>query len=169
MTDRTAEAAATPWRRPVPWYIPTFNPIARAVLHAGAPLGPNALVTIIGRRSGVPRTTPLAIIDAGGRRWVWSPYGDVEWVRNLRAAGRAIITLRRRTEEVTAIELDHAARLDFFRDVLRPKAHQMALGVWFIRYVDGVDPDDPETAAADRPVFELVRANGAGERTTSSI
>jgi deazaflavin-dependent oxidoreductase (nitroreductase family) len=156
MTDRTAANSATPWRRPLPWFIPRLNPIARAVLHAGAPLGPNALVTIVGRRSGLPRTTPLAIIDAHNRRWVWSPYGDVDWVRNLRASGRATITHRRRTEEVIAIELDHRARVDFFRNVLRPKAHAMAFGVWFIRSVDGVDPDDPETTAVDRPVFELV-------------
>ena len=28
-----------------------------------------------GRTSGLPRTTPLAIIDVSGRRWVWAPVG----------------------------------------------------------------------------------------------
>jgi len=47
-----------------------------------------------GRTSGLPRTTPLAVIEVDGRRWVWSPWGEVHWVRNLRAAGRDVVTFR---------------------------------------------------------------------------
>jgi len=43
----------------------------------------------------------------------------------------------------------------FFRDILRPVAHGMPFGVQFIRIVDGVDVDDPMTAAEGRRVFEL--------------
>ncbi len=106
-------------------------------------LGFNGLITIRGRKSGLPRTTPLAIIEVSGRRWVWSPWGDVHWVRNLRAAGGATITVRGRAEEVIATELDAAQRDAFFRDVLGPVARAMPLGVRFIRIVDGVDLDDP--------------------------
>jgi deazaflavin-dependent oxidoreductase (nitroreductase family) len=120
-----------------------------------APLGFNALVTIRGRTTGEPRTTPLAVIDVAGRRWVWSPWGDVNWVRNLRAAGRATITTRGREEDVRATELDPAERVAFFRDVLRPVAHEMRGGVAFVRIVDGVDVDRPEEEAAGRCVFEL--------------
>jgi hypothetical protein len=70
----------------VPRWIPFFNAIARVLLVAGVPMGFNGLVTIPGRRSGLPRTTPVAIIAVAGRRWVWAPAGDVQWVRNLRAA-----------------------------------------------------------------------------------
>ncbi len=69
---------------------------------AGVPMAINGLITIPGRTSGLPRTTGVAIIQAKGRRWVWAPWGDVQWVRNLRAAGRVTITLRRRKEEVQA-------------------------------------------------------------------
>ena len=138
-----------------PPFVTFFNPITRFLLRAGVPLGFNGLITIRGRTSGLLRTTPVAIIDVAGRRWVWCPWGDVHWVRNLRASGRATITVRGRKEEVRATELDPAERVAFFRDVLGPVARGMRGGVWFIRTVDGVDLDDPVEAAEGRPVFEL--------------
>ena len=135
--------------------INVLNAIARPLLAAGMPMGFNGLVTIRGRKSGQPRTTPVAIIESGGRRWVWAPWGEVNWVQNLRAAGRATIEVRRQTEDVTATELDPAQRLEFFCDVLRPVAKRMPGGMWFIRTVDGVDLDRPQEAAENRPVFEL--------------
>jgi deazaflavin-dependent oxidoreductase (nitroreductase family) len=138
-----------------PWWVTVFNPIARRVLATGVPLGFNGLMTIRGRQSGLPRTTPLAIIEVSGRRWVWSPWGEVHWVRNLRAAGRATIEVRGRKEDVSATELDSTQRVDFFRDVLGPVARSMPLGTWFIRAVDGVDLDRPVEEAEGRRVFEL--------------
>src|SRR5829696_8932537 len=90
----------------LPWYVPLINPIARFLLAAGVPMGPNVLVTICGRKSGLPHTTPLTVVEMGGRRWLMAPYGEVNWVRNLRAAGRATITVGSRKEEVTAVELE---------------------------------------------------------------
>jgi deazaflavin-dependent oxidoreductase (nitroreductase family) len=135
--------------------INVFNAIARPVLAAGLPMGFNGLMTIRGRKSGEPRTTPVAIIEVSGRRWVWAPWGEVHWVRNLRAAGRATIEVRRQTEDVTATELDPAQRVEFFRYVLGPLARRIPMGMWFIRTVDGVDLKRPKEAAANRPVFEL--------------
>ena len=149
MNDQTAAAAR------VPWVVPLFNPIAKRLLAAGVPLGFNGLITIRGRKSGLPRTTAVAIIAVGGRRWVWCPWGDVHWVRNLRAAGHATITLRGRKEEVQATELDPAQRVAFFRDTLLPLARGIPFGVRFIRILDGVDLNHPVEAAEGRPVFEL--------------
>jgi deazaflavin-dependent oxidoreductase (nitroreductase family) len=139
----------------IPRRVRFFSPILKFLLVAGVPMGPNGLITIRGRKSGLPRTTPLAIIDVGGKRWVWAPWGEVNWVRNLRAAGRGTITVRRRREEVIATELDATQRVEFFRDVLGPLARSIPLGVLFIRIVDGVDLDDPVEAAEGRRVFEL--------------
>jgi len=138
-----------------PWWVTIFTPITRSLLGTRIPMGFNGLITIRGRKSGLPRTTPVAIIEVSGRRWVWAPWGEVNWVRNLRAAGRATITVRRRKEEVGAIELDPTQRVGFFRDTLGPLARSIPLGVTFIRIVDGVDLDHPSDAADGRPVFEL--------------
>src|SRR5215475_963438 len=96
-------AAAQTSSRHLPGWVPWFNPIARRLLAAGVPMGPNALITVRGRRSGLPRTTPITIVEASGGRWVLAPFGEVSWVHNLRNAGRATITRRRRKEEVTAV------------------------------------------------------------------
>ena len=135
--------------------INVFNAIAKPLLAAGVPMAFNGLLTVRGRTTGVPRTTALAIIEVDGRRWVWSPWGDVHWVRNLRAAGRATITVRRRKQAIRAVELQPTERVAFFRDTLRPLARGMRGGMWFIRTFDGVDLTDPVTAADGRPVFEL--------------
>ena len=150
MTARIDHAAHAPR------WVTIFTPITRSLLAARVPLGFNGLITIPGRVTGVPRTTPVAIIvDDAGRRWVWAPWGDVGWVRNLRAAGGATITVRGRSETVTAIEQDRAQRLVFFRDILSPIARRIPFGVSFIRIVDGTDLADPVAAADGRPVFEL--------------
>lgn len=138
-----------------PWYVRRFSPVLRALLDAGMPLASNGLITIRGRTSGLPRTTPVAIIEAGGRRWVWAPWGNVHWVQNLRVAGAATISKRGRSELVRASELDPAERVGFFRDVLGPVARSIPGGVTFIRLVDGVDLGRPEEAARGRVVFEL--------------
>ena len=138
-----------------PRWVTLFNPITRPLLAAGLPLGPNGLLTVPGRKSGLTRSTPLAIIEVDGRRWIWSPWGDVHWVRNLRAARRATITIRGRAEDITATELDRTERIEFFRDVLAPVARDMRLGMWFVRTVDGTDLDHPLEAAEGRVAFEL--------------
>lgn len=147
--------AHTPTAARVPWHVSLFGPIAKVLLAARVPIGFNGLITIRGRTSGLPRTTPLAIIEVSGRRWVWCPWGEVHWVRNLRAAGRATINVRGRTEDVTATELDPSQRLVFFRDTLAPFARRYRFGQLFVRIVDGVDLEDPVEAAQGRVVFEL--------------
>ncbi len=156
MIDRTTGATrAATQRRTAPLHVLLFGSVLKLLLRAGVPLGFNRLVTIRGRNSGLPRTTPLAVIELSGSRWVWAPWGDVQWVRNLRASGRATIIAQGRTEEVSATELDATQRIQFFRDKLGPLARSIRGGVAFIRIADGVDLDDPVEAADGRRVFEL--------------
>lgn len=139
----------------VPRSVSIFSPILKFLLVHGVPLGYNRLVTIRGRKSGLPRTAAIAVLEASGRRWVWAPWGEVHWVRNLRAAGVATVTVRGRKEEVRATELDPNERVEFFRDVLAPFARGIPFGFWFVRIVDGVDLRHPVEAAEGRRVFEL--------------
>src|SRR5881628_2130972 len=98
----------------VPFYVRLGNALTLTLLRAGFKLRgpyiffgnyPMYLLTVRGRKSGLPRTVSLAIIERNGKRYVGSPYGIVDWVRNLRAAGEAILTRGRRSESVTAREL----------------------------------------------------------------
>jgi len=108
-------------------------------LGAGEPFGYTGLITIPGRKSGLPRTTPVAILEVSGRRLGVVPWGDVHWVRNLRAAGRATITVRPRKEGLHATELDQTERVGFFRDVLGLLARGIPFGIHFVWMVDGVE------------------------------
>jgi deazaflavin-dependent oxidoreductase (nitroreductase family) len=140
----------------VPGYVGLFNPIARRVLRTGPLLGPNALITVRGRKSGQPRTTPVALVEIDGRRWVIGTFGDTNWVRNLRAAGEATLSVGRRREDVKANELAEDERISFFRDVLTPYVKRLRVGTILLAVLGARDiVDDPAAAAAKRPVFEL--------------
>jgi len=155
--EKSGRAGTGPVAR-VPLSVRVFSPILKALLTARVPLGYNRLVTIRGRASGLPRTTAIAVIEVSGRRWVWAPLGEVNWVRNLRAAGRATIHQRGgQTEEVRATELGADERITFFRDILAPFARSLPFGVTVIKLADGVDVTDAVKAAEGRRVFELHR------------
>lgn len=61
-----------------------INPLVSRLQAGGV-----ATLTVIGRRSGRPRTVPVIPVEVEGVRYLVSPYGESQWVRNLRAAGRA--------------------------------------------------------------------------------
>ncbi len=93
-----------------PLFVRAANVLTTTLLRAGVKLvGPGNypmyLLTVRGRTSGQPRTSPIVILEQHGKRYLASPYGIVNWVRNLRAAREAILTRGRRTETVNAREL----------------------------------------------------------------
>ena len=138
-----------------PWRVRFFGSILKALMVARIPLGPNRLVVIRGRKTGQPHTVPIAVLRVDGRRFVWAPWGEVNWVRNLRAARRATIIERNGQDEVMATELDAPQRVEFFRDILAPNARRIPFGFLFVRLMDGVDLNRPVEVAEDRRVFEL--------------
>jgi deazaflavin-dependent oxidoreductase (nitroreductase family) len=134
--------------------------ITGRLLGAGLPLGPNVMLTIQGRRTGQARSVPVAMVAVDGRHWVVGTYGDVQWTRNLRAAGEAELRVGRSVRGVLAVELSPAEAATWFRDVLQPSVQrQPAPWRLFTRILlRSVAPDiltDPEGAALRRPVFEL--------------
>ncbi len=140
-----------------PRFVGFFNPLAQRLLGAGIPLGPNALITIRGRKSGIDRTNPVALVEIEGRRWVIGTFGETNWVRNLRIAGEALVTAGKRREEVKARELSPSEATAFFRDVLGPYVKRIPLGRLMLGSVLGAKDIlvDPAVAAERRPVFEL--------------
>ena len=94
---------------PVPRFVRVANVLTTTLLRAGVALvgygQPMYLLTVRGRKSGEPRTTPIAIVEQQGQHYLFAPYGVVDWVRNLRAAGTAIVTRGRRPATIRATEL----------------------------------------------------------------
>ena len=81
------------------------NVLVTALLRAG--LGPprTYLLGVRGRKSGRLLTTPVTLVEEGGRRWLVAPYGEVGWVKNARAAGRVTLRRGRRAETRRIVEL----------------------------------------------------------------
>ena len=143
-----------------PAFIRASNPLARRLLKLGMPMGPNVLLTVRGRTSGQPRSAPVAIAAYGGHRWIIAAYGDVQWVRNLRAAGEGEVRRRNQVEHIRASELSPEAALAFYRDTMPAFVRSLPLfGRFFARLLFSVAGpevlDDPVAAAARHPVFEV--------------
>ena len=82
------------------------NALITTLLHAGVKLGTTSLLTVRGRKSGQPHTIPVLLIVQNGKRWLVAPYGVVQWVRNIRAAGTATLTRGRHSEVISVTELE---------------------------------------------------------------
>lgn len=64
-----------------PWLVRVLNPVFSRVLGAGLPGGPNALIGVRGRKSGVIRSFPASVMELGDRRYLQAAFGDVRHVR----------------------------------------------------------------------------------------
>lgn len=140
-------------------YARFYNPIISCLLRLGLPLGPQALLTVRGRNSGLPRNTPVALNPHGTSWLLVSVYGPVDWVGNLRAAGEAVVTMRRRTFRVTSHELTTDQAAPIVRDLLASLSPivRPVISPYFT-----TDPSAPLTAwqeeARKHPVFILTPA-----------
>src|SRR5215207_1738708 len=91
--DSSTRPRLDPRQRMAGGFLRLFNPLARWMISAGIPTGaPNVLLTVRGRRSGKPRTVPVAMLDLDGAWYVQSCFGETGWVANLRAADEATVT-----------------------------------------------------------------------------
>lgn len=132
------------------------NVIVSFLLRLGLPIGPQALLTVPGRRSGLPRTTPIALNACDDGWQLVSVYGEVDWVKNLRAAGSALVTRRLREVPVMVRELDAHQAAPILRDLVAAIGPLVRPVIG--RYFD-TDPTAPlqvwESEAARHPVFIL--------------
>ena len=151
----------TPAVTTIPSIVHRLQPLVNAALRIGIPMGPNVLMTIRGRKSGLPRTVAVAILRADGRDVVFSPFGEVAWVHNLRASGIAEIRRGRGRREVTAVELapDEAARyleIGLGEFMGAPVIGPMVAGWYGITRAS--TSDDYAAAARRHPAFALTEA-----------
>jgi deazaflavin-dependent oxidoreductase (nitroreductase family) len=62
-------------------------------------------LTVRGRKTGQPYSTPVTLVEKDGGRWLVAPYGEVGWVRNARVAEQVTLTRGKRFENVRIQEL----------------------------------------------------------------
>ena len=145
-------AASTGYRRTPFRHVINF--LSRAAITFG--LGPSHryLLTVVGRQSGRPYSTPVGLVIDGRQRWLVAPYGEVGWVRNARAAGRVKLGRRGRTQSYL---LEPAAVGEASRVLKAYLALEPITRPFFAARAD--DPVDAFAAEVGRhPVFRLVPA-----------
>lgn len=140
-----------------PRWLKPLNKVFMVVLRLGLPISrveSPVILTVPGRRTGKPRSTPVTPMDVDGSRYVVNGYPGADWVANVRAAGEATLTQGRRTEQVRLVELSQ----DEARPVLRAFPAAVPTGVELMKraglLTEGT-PDEVETLAGRCPVFRI--------------
>jgi deazaflavin-dependent oxidoreductase (nitroreductase family) len=133
-----------------------FNRIVAFFTRRGVSLLGSRVLAVRGRTSGEWRTTPVNLLDQGGRSYLVSPRGETQWVRNLRAAGSGELRLGSKVEAFRARELDEDEAVPVLRAYL--KRWKVEVGVFF----EGVGPDSTDAelraVAGRHPAFEVLPA-----------
>jgi hypothetical protein len=88
------------------------------------------------------------MVEFEGQRYVQSPFGNVNWVRNLRAAGTATLSWGRRHETVVATELSPEEAAPVIKSILAhaPKMIQAYFDVTAASPLEDVIRDAPNHA-----------------------
>jgi deazaflavin-dependent oxidoreductase (nitroreductase family) len=123
-------------------------------LFAGIGLTPkkSVMLEVKGRRSGEPRSVPVNWVEHDGNRYLVSPRGESEWVRNVRAGGGQAVLRHGKRESVRLEELPAGERAPIIQAYLRENA--MSTKQHF-----GIDPKSDiaefERIAHLHPVFRI--------------
>lgn len=156
MFRRSNELRLPAWLRPV-------NRVVVSLQRLGLRLGTIHVLTVPGRVTGAPRSTPVSPLTVDGRRFVIAGLPRSDWARNARAAGRGELARGRARRSVALHEVtDPALR----RAVMAAFPREVPHGVpFFVRVglVRGADPEQFALAADRVAVFEVAE-EGAGLR-----
>lgn len=131
-----------------------MNPFVVGLMRLGISVWGSRILEVRGRKSGAPRRTPVNLLEVDGRRYLVSPRGEGQWVRNVRAdGGRLALLLGRRRQELVAHELSDAEKTTILRAYLR--RWKMEVGMFFDGVTADSDEKDIQRIAGDHPVFLL--------------
>jgi deazaflavin-dependent oxidoreductase (nitroreductase family) len=109
-----------------------------------------------GRKSGEWRSTPVNLLTSGDDRYLVSPRGTTQWVRNIRSAGTGELRVGRRVEAFRVAEVPDDAKVPVLREYLRKWGWEVGA---FFEGVDKSATDDQLAAIAPGfPVFRVLTA-----------
>lgn len=137
-----------------PRYLKPMNKMMMAVQRLGIPTGPAMVLTVTGRKSGQPRSTPMTPFEFQGGLYVVAGYPGADWAANARAAGTGTLARGRRSRQVRIVELG----VDDARPVLRAFSTQVPVGVAFAKrsgMVHDGTADEFEALAGQLAVFRF--------------
>lgn len=101
--------------KPDPFTKHVFNRAVAGLTRIGVSVWGSRILTVRGRSSGLPRSTPVNLLVFDGERYLVAPRGHTQWVRNLRVAGEGELSVGRRREPFTAVEVADADKVAILR------------------------------------------------------
>jgi deazaflavin-dependent oxidoreductase (nitroreductase family) len=115
---------------------------------------PMSTLTVPGRRTGTPRSTPVSPYEVNGQRYVVGGHGGSDWVKNARAAGTGVLARGRHSERIRMVDLPEAERGAILREFPAKVPHGVAM---FIKTgtVTDASPEAFEAAAPRCAVFRI--------------
>src|SRR5260221_13692562 len=87
-----------------------FNRIVAGLARLGVSIAGSRVLEVQGRKSGEWRQTPVNPLEFEGNRYLVSPRGNTQWVRNMRVSGGGRLVRGRKVGEVTAAEIPGGGR-----------------------------------------------------------
>lgn len=128
-----------------------FNRFLSSMIRVGIVPKNFYMLTVRGRKTGKSYSTPVSLIQEENKRWLVSPYGEMNWVKNARAAGEVTLTRGGKSETVSIVELAPEESAPVLKQYIAQEA--------IVRPYFDVKPDaslEAFTAEAPRhPVFLL--------------
>ena len=163
--DSASLTSSSGWGVPkIPFFIPLMNPMIKSLLRLGLPMGAMTLITVKGRKSGRPHTTPVGLFEVDGRRFVYGTFGNVNWVKNIRTSGEAVVGRGLSRKTFVTRELGSAESAEVLKRVLTPYLSSR-LGSAFLRMGYSLtlnsSMEDYATEASRHPGFELLEPTPA--------
>jgi deazaflavin-dependent oxidoreductase (nitroreductase family) len=137
-----------------PAWLKSMNKAVMAIQNLGIVTGPVRVLTVPGRKSGEPRSTPATPFMFHDSLYVVGGYPRADWVLNARAAGGGTVTRGRRSERVSFVEIT----AEEARPVLRAFPDRVPRGVGFFKrsgLVQQGTADEFEALAGRCTVFRL--------------
>lgn len=131
------------------------NKIVVGLQRLGVAFGPMQLLTVLGRRTGVPRTFPIAVLPIDGDRYIVQAYPKAAWVANVRAAGEVTLTRGRRSSAARLTELPVEERRPVLRKLVETSAPSVGKRFVTTGLADGSTPDAVAAAAGRIAVFRV--------------
>ena len=133
-----------------------FNRTVRRLTRMGISVWGSRELRVLGRKSGEWRTTPVNLLTIDGTRYLVSPRGNSQWVRNLRVSGTGELRVGRRVEAFTGQELGDDVKVPVLREYLRRWKFEVGA---FFPGIDSKSSDaDLAAIAGGFPVFTVTGA-----------
>ncbi|UOZ08550.1 nitroreductase family deazaflavin-dependent oxidoreductase [Amycolatopsis sp. WQ 127309] len=130
-----------------------FNELVAKLTKMGVSILGSRVLTVVGRKSGEPRSTPVNLLTIDGVDYLVAARGETQWVRNLRVAGQGQLRVGRRDETFTYRELADDEKPVILRAYLKRWKFEVSA---FFEGVDAKASDEQlREIAPGYPVFEI--------------